>query len=318
MVSVRAVPSYSLHGGAGWRPRSATLREERNSIWAACGASSEYGRLRAVLMHRPGPETENISDIASALWVAPVDAVRAREEHDALAALYHANDVAVHYVDDTGYAHPNLYFVRDSYAMTPEGAILSRPASLVRAGEERILAQTLTRLGIPIVLSVHGGGTFEGGDLLLVNENLALLGVGLRTNLDGARQVEQLLRSVGIAEVRHVPVQEDCIHLDCAYSIVAPELALCHERHHMPEAEEALRRHGLRLIVVPDNTENALGLAINLVALAPGVVVMPTRCPETRRILEGAGVECIEVEIGELMKGGGAVHCVTGVLHREG
>lgn len=318
MVSVRAVTPYSLHGGAGWAPRATTLRDERDSIWAACGASTEYGRLRAVLLHRPGPETEDVVDVAGALWVEPVDAARAREEHDALAELYRAHGVAVHYVDDTRHAHPNLYFVRDSYAMTPEGAVLARPASQVRAGEERILARTLTQLDIPIVLSVHGAGTFEGGDLLLASEELALIGVGLRTNAAGARQVEQLLRGLGVAEVCHVPVPEDCIHLDCAYSIVAPGLALCHERHHVPAAEEALRRHGFRLIVVPESPENALGLAINLVALEPGLVVMPAGCPETRRRLHDSGVECLEVEISELMKGGGAVHCVTGVLHREG
>lgn len=308
----------SLYGGEGWLPRLGSLRDEGGSIWMACGAGSEYGRLRSVLLHRPGPEIERVTDIAGALWVEALDATRAREEHDALAELYRSHGVAVHYVEDWSYAYPNLYFVRDSYAMTPEGAVLARPASRVRAGEERVLARTLAHLGIPIVLTVHGSGTFEGGDLLLVNQDLALIGTGLRTNAAGIRQVEQLLRSVGVSEVQPVPVPEDCIHLDCAYSIVSPDLALCHERHFAPEAAVALSRHGVRLVSVADSVENALGLAINVVALAPGVVVMPAGCPETRRLLHDAGVECLEVEIGELMKGGGAVHCVTGVLQREG
>jgi hypothetical protein len=36
--------------------------------------------------------------------------------------------------------------------------------------------------------------------------------------------------------------------------------------------------------------------------------------PITRAALERSGVECIEVEIDELMKGRGAVHFVTGVI----
>jgi len=28
-------------------------------------------------------------------------------------------------------------------------------------------------------------------------------------------------------------------------------------------------------------------------------------------------VTCIEAEVDELMKGGGSVHCMTGVVHRE-
>lgn len=316
--TARAQLKYSVHGGEGWVPRTGSLRDDRNTVWSAFGASSECGRLRSVLLHRPGPEAEGVTDIAGALWVAPIDAPRAREQHDAMAAAYRAHGVVVHYVEDRSHAYPNMLFVRDSYAMTPEGAILARPASLVRAGEERVIARTLAHLGIPIVLSVYGRGTFEGGDLLIVNENLALIGVGLRTNEAGTCQVEQLLRGVGIAEVVRVPVHEEFIHLDCAYSIVAPQVALCHARHPSSEAETALRRHGFRLVKVPDGPENELGLALNVVALEPGLVMMPSGCPETRGLLAEAGVDYLEVEIDELMKGGGAVHCLTGVLHREG
>jgi N-dimethylarginine dimethylaminohydrolase len=34
-------------------------------------------------------------------------------------------------------------------------------------------------------------------------------------------------------------------------------------------------------------------------------------------MLEGMGVRCVEADISELMKGGGAVHCMTGVLQRD-
>lgn len=318
MSIARAELKYSVHGGTGWVPRTRTLRDERDQIWAACGASSEFGPLRTVLLHRPGPEIEGVHDIAGALWVAALDAGRAREEHDALAALYEAHGVTVQLVEDRSHAYPNLYFTRDSFAMTPEGAILARPASLVRAGEERVIARTLALLGIPIVLSVYGQGTFEGGDLLLVNENLALIGVGRRTNWVGARQVEQLLRGIGFAEVVLVPISETCIHLDCAYSLLSPSVALCHARHRSPHAEEALRRHGFHIVEASDGPENELGLGLNVVALEPGLVIMPARCPETRRLIASAGVDYLEVELDELMKGGGAVHCVTGVLHREG
>lgn len=309
---------YSVHGGHGWVARGGSLRDERAQVWAAFGASSEYGPLQAVLMHRPGPEVDAVTDAAEALWVAPLNPDVAREQHDALAAAYRAHGVAVHYVADEGHAHPNLLFVRDGYAMTPEGAILARPASRVRAGEERIIARTLAQLGIPIVLSVHGRGTFEGGDLILVSEDLALIGVGLRTNAAGASQVEGLLRGIGIAEVVQVPLREDIIHLDCAYAIAAADVALCHARHRLPEADAALRRHGFRLIELPDLPETALGLALNVVALRSGLVLMPAGCPEARRLIAAAGVDCLEVAVGELMKGGGAVHCVTGVLHRDG
>ena len=45
---------------------------------------------------------------------------------------------------------PNLMFVADLMFMTPEGAILGRPASTVRTGEERFVARRLAELGIAI------------------------------------------------------------------------------------------------------------------------------------------------------------------------
>jgi arginine deiminase len=58
-------------------------------------------------------------------------------------------------------------------------------------------------------------------------------------------------------------------------------------------------------------------MALNMVPLAPGVVVTPAGNPNTRRALEDAGVTVIEAEVDELMKGAGSVHCMTGVIHRE-
>jgi len=44
-----------------------------------------------------------------------------------------------------------LMFVSDLMFMTPEGAVLARPASTVRAGEERWVARRLAELGVPIL-----------------------------------------------------------------------------------------------------------------------------------------------------------------------
>jgi len=39
--------------------------------------------------------------------------------------------------------------------------------------------------------------------------------------------------------------------------------------------------------------------------------------PRTRDLLVGAGVEVIEVNIEEIKKGGGGLHCLTGILSKE-
>ncbi|MBW3634749.1 MAG: hypothetical protein KY456_17150 [Chloroflexi bacterium] len=80
---------------------------------------------------------------------------------------------------------------------------------------------------------------------------------------------------------------------------------------------ELLKARGFRFIDVPDAGEARYGMAINMVTLAPGVVVMPAGNPVIRATLAANGVTRLEVEVYELMKGVGSVHCTTGVVHRE-
>jgi arginine deiminase-like protein len=80
---------------------------------------------------------------------------------------------------------------------------------------------------------------------------------------------------------------------------------------------ELLKARGFRFIDVPDAGEARHGMSLNMVPLAPGVVVMPAGNPITRAALEGAGVTVLEAEVDELMKGAGSVHCMTGVIHRD-
>jgi arginine deiminase len=76
-------------------------------------------------------------------------------------------------------------------------------------------------------------------------------------------------------------------------------------------------RPGPEIDDIPPEPEASNGMAINIVPVAPGGGVMPAGNPQTRRLLEEHDVECHEADVSELKKGGGAVHCMTGVLKRE-
>lgn len=280
-------------------------------VWSECGA------LRSVLLHRPGSEIESVTDARAALWNEPLDPLRAREQHDRLAAIYRSHGVAVHYAGQAEGLRPNLYFMRDTFSMTPRGAILSHPATASRAGEEKVAGAALRELGVPVILSLDGGATFEGADLMIVNAGLALIGCGGRTNPAGAARVGALLAGSGIGEVVPVRLTPDCLHLDCALNVVSRRLALAHPDRLPADCSRALRRHGFEILPAPSREEAGEGMSINLVALEPGVVLMPAGRPATRRILEQAGVVCLEVEVGELMKGAGGIHCMTGIIHRS-
>lgn len=321
---VATAPHYALeqaqdaaHGGDGWRAREGTTADELGSIWAACGVSSECGTLRAVLMHRPGPEIDEVADAADALWHDLLDPARARDQHDRLADFYRGNGVAVYELGDVPLDKPNSYFCRDVFAMTPQGAILSRPASASRAGEERQAALALARVGAPILHTVFGGATFEGADVAVVSGDLVFVAEGQRTNREGARQVAQAYRDAGVDQVEIVQLPYGCGHLDGMLNIVDRDLAVVYPTQLPWRAYELLKARGYRFLDVPDAGEARRGMAINMVPLGPGVVVMPSGNPLTRAALEAAGVTCFEVEVDELMKGAGSVHCMTGVLHRD-
>lgn len=183
----------AAYGGPGWSPRTASLQTEVGKIWGACGVSTEWSPLRSVLLHRPGTEVKASSDPNTVQMLGSLDVVRAGEQHDAIARAYEETNIVVHPVQRDEVPTPNMMFVADLFFMTPEGAILGRPASRVRAGEERWIARRLGDLGIPILRTIRGTGTFEGADAAWIDAQTALVATGLRTNVKGAAQVDEYL-----------------------------------------------------------------------------------------------------------------------------
>jgi N-dimethylarginine dimethylaminohydrolase len=286
------------------------------TIWGNWGVDSEWGPLESVLLHRPGDEIGGQDDVNAALMLGPVDPERMRAEHQALENAYREAGVEVHLLDPTGAVPPNAMFCRDLFFMTPEGAVLARPASAVRAGEERLMAQRLAALGVPILLSVHGTGVFEGADALWVDSETLLLTTGLRTNAAGAAQVEELLRRMDVEVVR-VGLPYGTMHLLGTLNFAGPGLAVAWPTRVPFDAVETLRRKGYQVIFLPDEEEARSGMALNFVALGPNRVLMPAGCPKTREFYQSFGISCHEVEIGELRRAAGAIGCLTGILRRK-
>jgi arginine deiminase len=302
-------------GGPGWVPREASMREDLGTIWAACGVSCEWTSLRDVLLHRPGDELA-AEDPNAALMLERPAPDRVRAQHDALAAAYRAEGVTVHYVDPWEPPPPNQVFVADTMLATPEGVIVGRPASHVRAREVRWVARRLAELGVPILRTVAGTGTFEGADALWLNPGSVLLGRSRRTNEAGAAQVAATLRELG-ADVVQVDVDRQAMHLMGAVRFLDGERAVVWPGRVTPETTRALRDHGYQVLEGPDPEEALRGAALNFVTLAPGRIVMPARNPVTERFFEAAGVDCVTVEVDELAKAAGAIGCSTGILRRD-
>ncbi len=316
MISVDPNHTQSAYGGSGWQPRTHSLRGELGHIWGACGIDSEYQRLTHVLLHRPGEELHASQNPDAVNMLEPLDLARAHAQHDALADVYRAQGITVTYAEPQGVPTPNQMFMADVFVMTPEGAIVARPASQVRAGEERVAARRLSDIGVPILRSINNRGTFEGADLMWLDPQTAIVGRGLRTNDDGAAQIEQLLGSMGIRMIK-VDLPFGSMHLMGMLRIVDRNLAIVWPSRFVHRGMDALRERGFHVAMLPENDEVRRGAAFNFVTIAPRTIVMASGNPYTQRWFEQHGITCITTPVDELAKAAGAIGCLTGIVARE-
>jgi arginine deiminase len=280
------------------------------------GVRDELSPLVSVLLHRPGEELLASADPAAVCMLQPLDVETARAQHDALAETYRQAGVRVVYLRPSATPPPNTMYMADLFFMTPRGAILSRPAMPVRSGEERLAAEGLASVGIPVLGSVCGGGTFEGADAAWIAPDRVLVGRGQRTNAEGTDQVRGFLDKMGVKVVA-VDLPAEVMHLMGVLRFVDEKLALGWPGRLPGKAVEVLQIGGCKVLFPPDE-EELNNMAINLVTLGPRHVLMPAGCPRTRRFLEEVGVSCRTVAVGELIKGAGGIGCLTGILKRKG
>ncbi len=316
-MTIQGEPFNSAaYGGEGWSPRTESLREELGRVWMACGVSTEWSRLKTVLMHRPGPELAESTDPNTVQMLEPLNWERAQVQHDAITRAYQDSGVTVHHVEPPGRPSPNQMFVADLMFMTPEGAIVARPASTVRAGEERMVARRLADLGVPILKTVRGGGTFEGADAAWLNPTTVILGLGLRTNAEGAAQVTATLKEMKV-DVIQVDLPYGTMHLMGMLRFADRDLAIAWPKRFVHKGIEALKERGYQIAFIPDEMEGADGKALNFVTLGRREILMAAGNPNTQAFCEDLGITCHVVEVDELGKAAGAIGCLTGIIHRE-
>ena len=312
---VQSRDGAAAYGGPGWSGRASTLAEELGGVWSACGIDSEWNTLEAVMLHRPGDELGASRDPDAVQMLAPLDIGRAQAEFDAMMVVLTDSGVEIHQVAPDDAPLPNQMFCADLFVMTREGAILGRPASTVRAGEERQVARRLAALGVPIIRSVSGAGTFEGADLMWLDSRTAIIGRGLRTNDVGVRQVERVLKDMDV-ELVIVDMSPGTMHLMGVLRIADRDLAVVWHGRTPPAAVNALEKRGYEIVALPDADPFDMNRAINFVTLGPRRILMADGYPRVQSAFESRGVECSSTPVDELSKAAGGFGCLTGVLRR--
>ena len=241
--------------------------------------------LKSVLLRRPGSEINEFS-WEEARFREGIDPDKFREAHQRLVDLYEENGVKVYFLDEQREDRPNAVYCRDLMFMTPEGAIIARPALPVRRGEEVAMAKALAALNIPIVKTITGTGTFEGADCLWVDRKTAILARSSRTNEAGYNQVAQVLREQGVETILTVPIPYTNAHLDGIMNFVDTDKAIVNTRQVPYDVVEYLMNRATTSSTRRIRMKPGSPWGLNIVALRPGVVIQAQGNPKTKEALE--------------------------------
>lgn len=292
------------------------------------GCSNDVGRLRVVLMHRPGDEV-NIVDTSKRLennafgdvqqgWYwrgdeAP-DLAGMQAQHDGYVEALRKEGVEVVFIDKPAQGRMKTCYTRDVVAAVKGGAIVMRLGPKIRRGEELPATRTLAGLGCPILRTISGTGVAEGGSFCWLNSKTAAFGVSSRGNDEGARQIEEVLRSQGVELIR-VPLTGYRLHIDGLLVMIAPDLAIANFTLLPFWFIERLREMGIHLIELHHEDDGAI---VNSLAVAPGRFLMPEGASDhTMNRLLSHGVEVVTVPYDKVIMGGGGLHCSTAPLIRD-
>ena len=257
---------------------------------------SDVSPLRRVLMRHASDAFISPSRIAEQWenlnYVDAPDYELACRESDALAAQLEDLGVTVEWARGGDFGLDSIY-MRDASVLSNSGAILCRMGKESRALEPEAHADEYPALGIHIAGLIEAPGTLEGGDVVWLDSETLAIGLSRRTNASGVLQFQEFLS--GGVEILEVPLPDwqgpgDVFHLMSVVSPLAEDLLLVYSPLLPMSFRQELLARGYQLIEVPDG-EYEPSMGCNVLAVAPRVVLAVEGNSETRRCLEGVGVE---------------------------
>ncbi len=249
---------------------------------------------------------------------------------------------------------PNLYFSRDPFSFIGKGVSHSRMYTNVRQ-RETLLGEYIFKYhpdfqGLTRYFERTASYPLEGGDILVLSEDVVAVGISERTNIDAIslladRIINQEAGFKYILAIK-IPFKRAFMHLDTVLTMIDYDMFTVH-----PEIEgemeffEFSRQEG-KVAIKSKEGELSQVLAeylgqdqvklircgggdpidaqreqwsdgSNTLAVAPGKVIVYSRNHVTNRLLEEAGVELLKVPSSELSRGRGGPRCMSMPIWRE-
>lgn len=232
-------------------------------------------------------------------------------EHDELIDAYKSNGVEVVLMTPDENLHDQV-FSRDFGACIKEGYILGSFRNDGRMGETTAYEKQMGSLGIPCIARCTVG-IFEGGDFWMLDEKTMAIGVLERTDEVGIEEIRRQTEKYGY-NIISVPSPEKCLHLDMCFNMVSERLAVACRQVLPDNFLKILEERHFKIIDV-DKSE-LLKCCCNLQALGNDRVVSFENNKKVNEELRANGIDVIEVDINEMFKHGGGIHCMTFPLSR--
>ena len=193
--------------------------------------------------------------------------------------------------------YPDSTFVEDTALLTPTCAIITQPGAPSRQKETKSMKSVIIDF-YDTVKVIKSPGTVDAGDILMVDDHY-YIGLSKRTNSAGANQIIEILEKHNL-NGSTVPVQ-DMIHLKSGVAYLENNnLVVTGEFISKPEFKN------FNLIKIDDDESYAANCVWvnNYVLVAKGY-------PKTKKAIEQAGYETIELDVSEFRKLDGGLSCLS-------
>jgi N-dimethylarginine dimethylaminohydrolase len=302
------------------QPLKTKFEDEVEKLWGRrWGVNTEVGRLRMVLLHRPGQEIYSISEPYE-MWryTQKPDLKEMLKDYQALVEAFRKEGVEV--VERLPEKNRPARLVKSLYTRdpsfaVPSGVIKGRMYDSLRRGEELYTMETLAGLGCPIFRVVHGTGTVEGGSVMWLDPKHLAIGLSFRVNEEGGWQVAEIIHVIDSEiDVKMTPIFGG--HIDESLCMV-DQHTLVVDRDGIIWAFWEYLNDELKYNII----ERPKGVYLHAVALRPGRVLAASAEDkrEGLKLLEKEGIDVIEVSIDSLVqpRNTGSIHCLTMPIIRD-
>ena len=255
---------------------------------------------------------------------------------------------------------PNLYFTRDPAVCVGSGISINRMKEPARRKESLFMRfiidnhEMFAGADIPVWLNRDYRYSIEGGDMLVLKNDVLAIGLSERTTAAAVEHIAKNLfaRNAAITKVLAVsiPKKRAFMHLDTVFTMLDANMFSIHpwildkdgkiDSYILEKADTAdtlkIKPHNnietalkevlglLEIEFIPCAGGDVIASAreqwsdgTNTLAIAPGVVVTYDRNYITNRIFRRKGLEVIEIPSAELSRGRGGPRCMSMPIFRE-